>query len=248
MVYEHGSTTDTDLEEMSNEGKVLYCYLDESGDFDFGEKGSKYYFQSALVTDNPYPILQGLQLVKYKLYMRHLPLSKSHSNNDYFHATEDALTTRYEAYHELSCHIDAFRVYSISVYKRRTPPDKRDPRLFYQMVFENLIGKVIDSERVVSDFSHILVLTDRIPIQRHRRSVIGSLKRALSFALDGTNTKYTVAEMDSKSDFGLQAADYCTWAIHRAWVHSDVTYYTLIQDAFERTMAQYPSGMREYTE
>lgn len=223
----------------------LYCYLDESGDFDFGESGSKYYFQSALVTDTPFPLLEGMQKTKYQLYADHLPLSKSHGNNDYFHATEDAPYTRARTYEEIERHCNEFAIYTICVKKSRTPLDKRDPKTFYQMVFKNLIGKVIDAERVADRYGSILVLTDRIPVQKHRRAIIGSLKKSLSFALEETGVSYTVADMDSKSDFGLQAADYCTWAMHRLWTHGDSNYYMRLRPAFKPTIIQYPAGTPE---
>ena len=226
---------------------TLYCYLDESGDFNFANNGSEYYFQSALVTVNPYPLLRGLQSTKYQLYKDHLPLSKSHINNDYFHATEDAPHTRTLVYDELARHTAEFKIYSIAVKKSRTPPERREPKEFYQEVFKELIGEVIASESASCKYRSLLVLTDRIPVQRHRRAIIGSLKKALSFALYNTGTLYTVADMDSKSDFGLQAADYCTWAIHRLWTHEDGAYYRMLESAFRRqTTSLYPSGMPEY--
>ena len=233
------------LDSESTNPSRLYCYLDESGDFDFGKSGSEYYFQSALVTNIPFPLLEGMQRTKYQLYADHLPLSKSHGNNDYFHATEDAPYTRARAYAEIERHCGEFSVYTICVKKSRTPLDKRDPRTFYQMVFKNLIGKVIDTEQVTNRYESMLVLTDRIPVQRHRRAIIGSLKKSLSIALEETGVTYTVADMDSKSDFGLQAADYCTWAVHRLWTHGDSTYYERLRPAFMQTVIQYPAGTPE---
>ena len=184
-------------------GKTLYCYLDESGNFDFSDSGTEFYFQSALVTRDPYPLLRSLQDVKYGLYMEHLLISKSHSNNDYFHATEDAPYTRSRVYGKLSQLASSIGVYSIAVKKSRTPLDRREPKDFYQEVFKNLIGVVIAEEHVAEEVDNMLVLTDRIPVQKQSRTIIGSLKKALSFALYGSNTVYTVADMDSKSDFGL---------------------------------------------
>lgn len=239
------SVDDASPDSIPTSPSRLYCYLDESGDFDFGENGSEYYFQSALVTDTPFPLLEGMQRTKYQLYADHLPLSKSHGNNDYFHATEDAPYTRARTYAEIERHCDEFAIYTICVKKSRTPLEKRDSRTFYQMVFKNLIGKVIDAELVADRYSSILVLTDRIPVQRHRRAIIGSLKKSLSIALEGSGVTYTVADMDSKSDFGLQAADCCTWAVHRLWTHGDSTYYTRLQSAYKPTIIQYPAGIPE---
>ena len=84
------NTVDASLDSVLSDPSRPYCHLDESGDFDFGESGSEYHFQSALVTDAPFPLLEGMQRTKYRLYADHLPLGKSHGNNGYFHATEDA--------------------------------------------------------------------------------------------------------------------------------------------------------------
>ncbi|WP_165253971.1 DUF3800 domain-containing protein [Adlercreutzia sp. ZJ304] len=37
--------------------------------------------------------------------------------------------------------------------------------------------------------------------------------------------------MDSKSDFGLQAADYCSWALFRTWSSGECRYRNIIGSA-----------------
>jgi len=61
--------------------KSLFIFIDESGNFDFSSKGTKYFILSAVSTLNPLG-KERLEEIKYDLM-------KNGTNLEYFHATED---------------------------------------------------------------------------------------------------------------------------------------------------------------
>lgn len=207
--------------------RVLYCFLDEAGNFDFSPSGTPYYLYTALVADDPFPLNRGMLEAKYTLLCSNKLFSASHSSNDFFHAAEDTPLTRRLAYRTLQEHVGEFRVYTVVVQKNKVPPLLREQKTFFSMVMRNLLEDVMKRENVVGRYDHLGILTDRIPVQRKSAAIIGSIKSSLKSSL-GDAVTYSLSSMDSKSDFGLQAADYCSWAIYRAWTNDDVQFRNLI--------------------
>lgn len=113
------------------------------------------------------------------------------------------------------------------------------------MIMANLLKDVIEHEKVVGNYDHICILTDRIPVQKKSAAVVGSIKKNLKTLLDG-KVGYTLAPMDSKSDFGLQAADYCSWAIYRSWTNDDERFRDLIKPSIRREVDFFQRGTTEY--
>lgn len=226
--------------------KLLVCYLDEAGDFNFSPNGTKHYLCTALVTEKPLPLQNDLLHMKYLLVMNNKDISKSHHENDYFHATEDAPLTRRLVYSCLSTHSNEYRVYSVIVQKNKTNPSIRDPKDFYALVFNRLIREVIAREKVRKRYDHLLVITDKIPVRKKRSAVISSIKHNVKQQLLDSRTTYTVKQMESKTDFGLQAADYASWSIFQVWERGESHYRHSISHAIVREVDYFHYGKTEY--
>lgn len=56
------------------------------------------------------------------------------------------------------------------------------------------------------------------------------IKQALKTMLPA-EVKYRVFHQASRAHYGLQAADYCNWAIYRKWDKNDAVYYNEIKPA-----------------
>ncbi len=224
---------------------ILYCYLDEAGDFNFSPSGSPYYIYTALVTDKPIGLSNDLLHAKYLLALNNLPFSKSHGSNDFFHATEDSPLTRNLAFNAICRHLSEFRIYSIVVQKNKANPTIRDQKRFFSMIMKNLIKDIILHERVLSEYDHLCIFTDTIPVQKKSNAIIGSIKTNLKEYLRG-KAGYTLRPMESKSDFGLQAADYCSWAIYRAWTNDDHDRHDAIKRAIAQESDFFRSGKTTY--
>lgn len=208
---------------------VLYCYLDEAGDFNFSPTGSAFYLYTALVTRNPYPLIEDLLRAKYSLVMRGMPFSRSHRNNDYFHASEDCPETRSIGFDVLARHLGELTIHTVVVQKSKVSPEMRSQRVFFTAVVNQLIEKIIAAE-LDAEIEHVCLISDRIPVQKKSSAIIGSVKKNLRIRLED-RIGFSFVQMDSKSDFGLQAADYCSWAIYRTWTSGECAYRNRIGDA-----------------
>lgn len=224
-------TTDTGSD-TTRSRDTLYCFLDEAGDFNFSPTGSAFYLYTALVTRNPFPLCEDLLRAKYSLVMGGKPFSKSHRNNDYFHASEDSPETRELGFGTLAEHLEEFAIYTVVVQKNKVSPEMRSQRVFFTAIANQLIKEVLAFE---SDekIGHVCLISDRIPVQKKSSAIIGSVKRNLRARLE-EGVSFSFVQMDSKSDFGLQAADYCSWAIYRTWACGECTHRNYIGDAIAR--------------
>lgn len=211
---------------------VLYCFLDEAGDFNFSPTGSPFYLYTSLVTRDPFPLAEELLRAKYSLVMSGTCFSRSHRSNDYFHASEDSPETRRLGFGAIAKHLGEFKICSVVVQKNKVHPEMRDRRAFFTAVMNRLIGEVLalpDADQA----KHVCLISDRIPVQRKSSAIIGSAKRYLKGNL-GEEVGFSFAQMDSKSDFGLQAADYCSWALFRAWSSGECRYRSIVESAIVR--------------
>jgi hypothetical protein len=64
-------------------------------------------------------------------------------------------------------------------------------------------------------------------MKRHRRAVEKAFKMYLRQELG--DRPFSVLHHSSAGHSGLQAVDYCTWAVYRKWQMGDVRSYALIQ-------------------
>lgn len=66
---------------------ILYFFVDESGDMDFSEKGSKYYMFSFLVKKRPFKLHETISSYRYSLLERNLnPLNNRLDIENFMHA------------------------------------------------------------------------------------------------------------------------------------------------------------------
>ena len=73
---------------MSNNGNcVLYVFIDESGNLDFGPKGTKNFVLAAVITKRPLVSSLNMQKLKYGYLEKNI-------NIEYFHASEDLIVSR----------------------------------------------------------------------------------------------------------------------------------------------------------
>ena len=123
-------------------------------------------------------------------------------------------------------HLGGSRVDTLIVEKRKTGPALRSEDRFYPEMLGYLLRFIV--ERKIGGFTKLIVFTDRIPVQRKRQAVEKAVKQTLSKMLPPGVT-YRVLHHDSKSNFGLQIADYLTWAVYRKWDRDDARSYDLIR-------------------
>ena len=204
--------------------KTLLVYLDEAGDTNFGDSGTKRFLYTALVlAGEGFPLHRALLECRYEIIAANGRFSNSHENNDYFHATEDSLETRDKVFPVLKAHASDARVYTLVADKSTFPDEERSQGALFEHAASALLRTVIGSEGVREGYDRICIMLDNIPVQKRKREIRGAIKKAVAAALAGSGVTYAIMPMASKSDLCLQAVDYFSWAMYRKWESGDAS-------------------------
>lgn len=196
---------------------TLYIFIDESGDWDFSPSGSKYLIWGSL------SMLQPSEIVKALLDLK-ANLNYAGEDVEYFHASEDRQGIRDQVFQLLSKeHFDADFVI---VEKRKANPTLQDMRKLYPKIATILLKYVLWRYlNSAEEIDRIIIFTDRLP-KRKKEAIEKALKQGIR-SLVG-RVRFHIYHHSSPSHFGLQAIDYCVWAVFRKWERDDHRSYNLI--------------------
>ena len=92
--------------------KILYLFVDESGNFDFSPGGTKYFVLTVLSTTAPFDIGAPLLKLRYDL-LPNYACGSSMEEEGYFHASEDSQEVRNKVFSVISQIDHPIRVDSI---------------------------------------------------------------------------------------------------------------------------------------
>ncbi|HEX5870759.1 MAG TPA: DUF3800 domain-containing protein [Longimicrobium sp.] len=195
---------------------AIYLFFDESGNLDFSENGSRWFCFGALTLRDPGPLSAALTRLRYGLLEQGLEL-------EHFHAAEDRQAVRNQVFSALAA-VGGFEVDVLVAEKRLTPAVLRDPFEFYRHLAHVLMDSVLDRFRDVDE--PIVIITDSLPVQRERKALEKAFRTALRESLKGR--PFSIVHHNSATHAGLQAVDYCTWAVQRR-LRGDDRPYELIR-------------------
>ncbi|HBB88306.1 MAG TPA: hypothetical protein DC047_11885 [Blastocatellia bacterium] len=136
------------------------------------------------------------------------------------------------------------RIDAVIVEKRKAHPTARQETEFYPRMLGYLLRHVL-KQYSLSQYTEVIVFTDRIPVKGKRNAVEKAVKVTLSKMLPKT-MRYRLLHHDSKSNFQLQIADYCNWAIYRKWDRNNLRSYDLIKSAVESEFDIFEAGTITY--
>ncbi len=196
----------------SGSKQVAYLFLDEGGNFDFSSKGTKYFTMTSVLNFRPFETSNSLDALRYDFIEKGL-------NIEYFHASEDRQVVRDKVFDIICADLMRFKVDCVIAEKPKAEPSLRPPDKFYTEMLSRLLGCVL-KEVSLEKVSEVIVITDKIPIQKKRKTVEKIIKHMLAAVLP-KNVPYRLLHHSSKSASGLQIADYFNWAIFRAWESGD---------------------------
>lgn len=217
--------------------RCLYIFLDEAGDFAFSAKGTRYFIVGSITAERPFPVYPDLTELKYAL-------AEHGTDLEYFHASENAQAVRDQVFAIVQRHLDGIRVDATIVEKRKTGPALQVPEKFYPRMLGYHLEFILRQYRL-ADYNSVIVYTDQIPVQRNREAIKKAVKQTLAKSLP-TGVAFQVLHHDSKSNFQLQVADYCTWAIYRKWARQDERSYRLIASAVCSEFDIFRTGTKLY--
>jgi hypothetical protein len=188
---------------------AVYLFFDESGDLHFSKSGSPYYYFGALTTTDPVPLSNALTALRYELMHDGLELER-------FHASEDRQAVRDRVFSAIAA-TGRFEFDAVVVEKRKTHPTLHDEVRFYPKFAAYLLNYVF--ARYTDPSQRVIVVTDSLPMKRKRNVVEKAFKLFIREKLGDRD--FSIMHHASAAHPCLQAADYCTWAVHKKWASGD---------------------------
>lgn len=217
-------------------GGAIYIFLDEGGNFDFSEKGTRYFSLTSVTKRRPFNMYGLLTELRFDLIESGLDI-------EYFHATEDRQPVRDKVFELIRAKSEQLVVDSIIVEKCKTGPALRNPEKFYPRMLGYLLRYVV--EQISEEYTELIVITDAIPVSKKRKVIEKAVKQTLSKMLPA-EIRYRILHHASKSSSSLQVADYLNWAIFRAWERDDRRSLDLISNMVRSQFDIFQSGVRKY--
>ncbi len=182
---------------------AVYLFFDESGNLDFSPNGSRHFCFGVLSLRDPGPLTAALTRLRYSLLEQGLEL-------EYFHAAEDRQAVRDRVFDTLA-EVGGFELDLLIADKGTLHPVLRDPFEFYCHHGYAIVAAALTRVRHLDE--PIVVVTDTLPLQRERKALEKAFRTALRRLVG--DRQFSVVHHASAAHAGLQAVDYCTWALQR---------------------------------
>ena len=200
-----------------------YIFLDEAGNFDFSDKGTRYFVLTTVSARRPFEWRDSLDDFKYDCIEDGVGI-------EYFHCYNDSKRVRTAVFDLIASKSAGVNIDCLVVEKSKVPHTIRDEARFYPRMLGYLLSLVAPIELESGDADEIVVITDTIPVNRRRRAVEKAVQTTLTNMLP-SRMKYRILHHQSRSHYGLQVVDYCCWAIFRKWQRRDSTWFDRISSA-----------------
>jgi hypothetical protein len=217
--------------------RFLYIFIDEGGNFDFSPGGTSHFTLSCVTRERPFGDYNEFIALKYDLV-------EQGSDIESFHASEDVQAVRDKVFEIISRNLEGMRIDTVIVEKRKAHPTVQEKEEFYPKMLGYLLRYVL-GHCPLSQYAEVIIFTDTIPVKGKRNAVEKAVKRTLSKMLPKT-ARYRLLHHASKSNFQLQIADYCNWAIYRKWDRKDLRSYDLIKSAVKSEFDIFKTGTTNY--
>lgn len=194
----------------------MNLFFDESGNLDFSQNGSRYFCFGVLSVSDPAALSAALSRLRYDLLAKGLEL-------ELFHAAEDRQAVRDQVFATLA-EVGGFEVDLLVADKRTMHPVLRDPFEFYCRLGYVVMEAALERVRLLNE--PIVIITDTLPLQREKKALAKAFRTAIRDSLG--DREFTIVHHSSMAHPGLQAVDYCTWALQRK-LRGDSRSYDLIR-------------------
>lgn len=216
----------------------MHIFIDEGGNFDFSQKGSKILTLTAVTTPNPSVIDKTLLDLRYAKLAEGKDLAE-------FHASEDKQAIRDEVFSVIEHLAPYLEVHSVIVDKPKTHPRIRDIPSLYPKLLKWLLSYVFNDISLNGTAREATVITDSIPHKKKRKAIEKGVKLHLARQLKSP-LDYHLFHHDSQSTPGLQVVDYINWAIYRKWNSEDTRSYQIIEPLIKSEFDVFAKGQKRY--
>lgn len=201
---------------------TLHIHTDESGNFDFSPRGTRYYVFTAAWTYHPAALAADLTALRFRLIKEGCGESLSA-----FHACEDSPWLRSKVI-AILLKYPSWSFASLVVDKPKVNPALYDPQKFYPK-FLSMVLRFVLRGRVGPNTSQVLVFTDTLPMaqKKQAKAVQVAIKQACQ--REQPRIPFHVLNHRRESNAWLQVADYCCWSVCRKWEHGNNNEYDVLK-------------------
>ncbi|WP_447943792.1 DUF3800 domain-containing protein [Microbacterium aurum] len=195
---------------MTREKTPIHVFIDESGNLDFGGKGTDHFVLSAFLTTDPAACGRGLMDLRYEFMGRGL------GDQIPFHAAYNSVGTRKRVI-ESMCARGTHQcwVHSIWCDKHLAHRSKHSPEVFYALLGGALAKYMLMS--LGGTYSPIVMMFDSTLSSKQR----GAFLKAVKPALNQLDVEYRIMFSPVKEDPCGQVADFHAWALFRSLESKD---------------------------
>ena len=215
----------------------VYIFLDESGDLGFTNSGSRFFVLTSVVMQRPFLLYKALDDLRYTCL-------EEGAEFEYFHCANNTRQVRNRLFDILETTMTGSIVDSLIVEKHKTGPALQEERRLYPEMLGYLLKYVINRS-LVREASEVILITDTPPLRKRRQAIEKSIKTTLAKMLP-RGARYRIIHHPSHSHYGLQVADYCSWAIFKKHETGDTSAYDKIRSAIWSEFDIFRSGTRYY--
>lgn len=177
--------------------RPLYLYVDESGNFDFSDKGTSHFVMAGILTPNPLSNLLNMQSVRYELLQEGRDIQ-------FFHATQDKQFVRDKVLHafQLMQDVHAFVIYC----KKSKFPEAMQSEPKIHALFARCLIEAAGQTIRRLDPSQVIMIFDHTLHGKKRKEFLALLKPVLKEL-----GPFLLFFHSMKSDMNGQIADYVAW-------------------------------------
>lgn len=186
----------------------IHLYLDEAGNFDFGPNGTRWLVLTCVSLQWDCQRIAQIAELRHDLLLEGIAL-------EYFHASEDNRRVRQRFFKTIGPMLMPRSVRACVIEKHQVPEDLRPPERFYPTYATPLVHAQVGGQP-----DKVFAFSDVLPLNKKRRGLEKAVAEELSGRSTGVGT-HAFFHHASKSNFDLQVADYCCWAVWRAIARSD---------------------------
>lgn len=215
----------------------LRLFSDETGNFDFsrGADATKYFGVGTLVAEESAAraLTADLQALRYML------TESGAVDVRPFHAAKDKQAVRDEVFKVLARHTFRFDVTLLEKSKALPRVRVTDDYFFKHAWFYHF--KYIAPTLRRDD---LVVIAAELGLKAQRQLFRAAVQDVLNQCLP--SQRHHVAFWPSGTEYGLQAVDYCLWAVFRKWERGDPRSYDLIKDKVRSEFDLFGTGTRHW--
>ena len=228
---------------------TLFLFIDESGNFDFSSRGTKYFVLTGMSTFIPVEERSKLLELRYRLL-------KDGVDQEYFHATEDKQSVRNDVFKLIVSLKDNLEVHSVIAQKNKANPVlykenyikkgkkinrvvgaefyERNCRTLLQYVFRGYADKNINK---------IIVVLGAIFTKDKQSYILKTLKKYLK---ENFSLPFEIYFHQSQADLNSQLADYFGWSIYIKYERNEERPYKLVKNRIKSQFEIFSKGSTIY--